>query len=148
MRLICSSLGLIFALGLVPTSPAAAKGTVRVQQANGSVSVYSGVSIRVANKTLRVTSADGKGTLIIDKAACFSDGQLERCLPYSIQLSQNGKTHPLDFKTGTVYVNLTATKQQLPMSSTQIPPKGILMALQTKIGTYVSLSGTIDEMKR
>ena len=123
-----------------------AKGTINVQQNNGSVQVYHDVTIRVAHKALRVTTADGKGTLIIDKAACSFVGELQSCLPYSIKLEQGGVVKPLDFKRGTVYVNLTGDKQQLPYSSTQIPPQGILLSLQTKIGTIVNLSGVIDQV--
>lgn len=147
MQNITGPLSLVLALALGFTSIAYAQGTVRVQQSTGKVRVYNNVSIRVAKKTLRVTTADRKGTLIVDKAACSSDGALQRCLPYSIKLAQGGSTHPLDFLTGTIYANLTDTKQQLPLSSTQLPPRGIVMALRTKIGTYVSLTGVIDEVK-
>jgi hypothetical protein len=32
----------------------------------------------------------------------------------------------------------------MPLSSQIIPPKGIVMALTTKAGTYISMTGTID----
>jgi hypothetical protein len=47
-----------------------------------------------------------------------------------------------------VYVNLTGAKQQLPLSSTQLPPQGILLSLRTKIGTIVNLSGEIDQVAK
>ncbi|MGZ3553919.1 MAG: hypothetical protein ACXWNK_17995 [Vulcanimicrobiaceae bacterium] len=126
------------------TAFAEAKGTVRVQQSSGSVQVYRDVAIRIVGKTLRVTTADGTGTLVIDKAACSYVGEVQRCLPYHITLDQGGGAHPIDLKEGTAYVNLTDAKQQLPLSSQQLPPHSILLALSTKIGTYLTMNGEID----
>ena len=123
---------------------ASAKGTMKVQQADGSVQVYNDVEIRAGNKQLKVTTADGKGTLRIDRAACQTVGELLRCLPYDMILTQNGKTYALDFQQGVVYVNKTKEKHNLPLSSTSVPPNGILMGISTKIGTFASMTGTID----
>jgi hypothetical protein len=130
-------------------SAAHAKGMVRVQQADGSVQEYPNVTIKlVRNKALYLTTEDGKGTLVVYRAACSLVDKIQRCLPYSAELAQGGTTKPLDFKDGTVYGNLTDTKQTLPFSSTELPPNGILMLFKTKIGTYVTASGTIDEIKQ
>jgi hypothetical protein len=147
LRNLCSFI-IAFAILLAASSASYAKGTIRVQQSNGSVQVYHDVTIRIAQKALRVTTADGKGTLIIDKAACSFVGELQVCLPYSIKLDQHGSVNPLDFERGTVYVNLTDAKQQLPLSSTQLPPQGILLSLRTRIGTIVNLSGVIDQVAK
>jgi hypothetical protein len=133
---------------VMSAAPAQATGTVRVQQSNGSVQVYDDVSIRVTHKVLRVTTSDGTGTLIIDKAACSYAGQLQVCLPYSVKLQQGGQTRPIDLISGTVYVNTTGQTQQLTYSSTQLPPRGILLALRTKAGTYVNMTGRIDEITK
>jgi hypothetical protein len=125
-----------------------AKGTVTVQQSDGSTQTYKNVTIRIANKTLRVTTADGVGTLVIDKAACSYVGNLQMCLPYSMTLDQGGGTHPLDFQRGTVYVNLTDSNQPLAQSSLQLPPNGILLSLTTKVGTIVNMSGTVDQVQK
>ncbi len=125
-----------------------AKGTVTVQQSDGSTQTYNNVSIVIANKTLRITTADGVGSLVIDKAACSYVGDLQMCLPYSMTLDQGGGTHPLDFQRGTVYANLTDSKQPLPQSSAQLPPNGIMLSLTTKIGTIVNLTGTIDKVQK
>jgi len=125
-----------------------AKGTVTVQQSNGSTQTYNNVTIVIAHKTLRVTTADGVGTLVIDKAACSYVGNLQMCLPYSMTLDQGGGTHPLDFQRGTVYVNLTDSKQPLSNSSMQLPPQGILLSLTTKVGTIVNMTGTIDKVQK
>ena len=138
---------LLCLLLLLDAGTAIAKGVVRVQQSNGSVKNYD-VSIRVVHRSLRIMTSDGKGTLIIDHAACSYVGELQRCLLYGAKLQQNGETRPIDIDTGTVYVNLTNTKQQLPFSSTQIDPQGILLTMRTKIGTYVSMHGRIDEWVR
>jgi len=41
-------------------------------------------------------------------------------------------------------VNLTSSRQQMSHSSQQLPPNGILMALKTQIGTYITVVGVID----
>jgi hypothetical protein len=140
----CCALALI----LGASSAAYAKGTVRVQQPNGSVQQYDDVTIRIANQALWITTADGVGTLEIEKAACSYVGSLQMCLPYSMTLDQGGGMHPLDFLRGTAYVNFTDDKQQLPLSSIQLPPQGILMSITTKVGTIVNMSGTIDKVEK
>jgi len=136
------------AVFLTAASAAHAKGTVTVQQSDGSTQTYNNVSIVIAHKTLKVTTADGVGTLVIDKAACSYVGNLQMCLPYSMTLDQGGGSHPLDFQRGTVYVNLTDSKQPLSQSSMQLPANGILLSLTTKIGTIVNLTGTIDKVQK
>jgi hypothetical protein len=145
-----SVLSLIAAVAVVLAAgvSAQAKGTARIEQSDGSSQTYSDVDIRVSNKTLRLTSADGKGVLVIDRAACSYVGDILRCLPYSMTLDQGGGAHPLDFAGGTVYLNLTTDKQQMPSSSAQLPPHGILLAIQTKIGTLITLSGLMDEVSK
>jgi hypothetical protein len=51
-------------------------------------------------------------------------------------------------QTATVWLNPGNAKQQLPHSSTQLPPLGVLLSIQTKAGTYLALNGTVDELKK
>jgi hypothetical protein len=127
---------------------AGATGTVRIQQADGSAKVYQGVRIVIANKSMTLTSPDGKGTLTISKAACTSIGQMFRCLPYAATLAQNGKTLQIGLQSGTVWINPSTSIQQLPQSSTTVQSQGVLMSLETKSGTYVSLSGIADVLSK
>jgi hypothetical protein len=138
---------LISIFGLLSIAPAGATGTMRVQQSNGTVQVYHDVLIRVAQRTLRIGSKDRKGVLVIDRAACTYAGAVMRCLPSTMKLEQSGQTKEIQLITGTIYVNLTDDTQQLHHSSTQLAPHDILLALQTKRGTYVSVHGHIDEVQ-
>jgi hypothetical protein len=137
---------LAFTCALAFSAPAAATGLVRVQQSNGSVQEYPNARIDYSKdaKALTITTADGKGKLVIDQAACSYAGEVYRCLLTHMTLTQNGETHPLDFSKGTIYANTTGESLNLPLSSQIIPPRGIVMALTTKAGTYISLIGTID----
>ncbi len=128
--------------------PALATGTARIQQSDGSVKTYTGVRIVVVNRTLRMTSSDGKGTVILSHAACSAVGDLLRCLPDSATLEQNGEMHTIALREGTVWFNKSQTTQQLPLSSTQLPPQGVLLSFSTPKGTYVSLSGTVDKVNK
>jgi hypothetical protein len=145
MRIVASLTLLVF-LGTL--APALATGTLRKQESDGDVTVYNNVSIKVVHRTLRVTSADGKGTLVINQAACSYVDQIQRCYPLKISLEQGGVTQPLDLKNGTIYVNTTDQAQQMPFSSQQLPPKGILLSINTKIGTYVTMTGKVDGIVR
>jgi hypothetical protein len=129
-------------------SRAQATATVQVQQSDGSVQNYPNSSIVITNKTLRITSADKQGTIIIDRAACFDLGNVIRCLADQLSLVQGGKNQQLDLHYGTVYLNKTDAKQPLPHTSQQLSPNGIMLSLVTKIGTVVNVTGTIDKWNK
>jgi hypothetical protein len=127
-------------------STAQAKGIARIAQSDGVVREYR-VSVHVVDhRAVRIISADGRGTLVIGKAACSYAGELERCLPYSIELDQLGKKHNIAFERGTEYLNRTGTVQQLPFSSQHVPPHGLLLLVLTAHGTYITVRGTIDRI--
>lgn len=128
---------------LLSTSVALASGTVRVQQVNGSVQTYPNSTFVVEGKTLRLTTADKKGTLVITDAACSFDGKLMRCLPYNVILKQGG-SYQIPLRSGTIYYNPTGQVQTLSYSSSQIGPKGVLGTMHTVHGTYVTITGTLD----
>lgn len=127
-------------------SAAGATGTVTVQQTNGHVDVYKDVSVKVIHDALFMTSADGKGTLIIHRAACSYQAELLVCFVTSATLVQAGKVSPLDFKIGTLYVNLTDAPQPLALSTKKVAPESVLLSFTTKRGTYVNLNGRIDKV--
>ncbi len=122
-------LALAAALGLSASlaAPCLAEGTVRVQQSDGTSQVYQNVNIKLVSRTLRVETADGRGALIINQASCAYQGELERCTPTRISLEQHGATKPLDLATGNIYINPTNHTVTMPLSSSQLPPRGILL---------------------
>lgn len=145
-----STLGLFFA-GLVLGSvaaPAWAQGTVTIQHADGSLNTYQNVAIKVIHNALFVTSSDGKGTMVINRAACSYQGATYVCLPTGVTLVQSGSSQAIDLATGTIYANMTDEKQQLPLSSQQLAPHGILLSISTEKGTYISLTGVIDKVTK
>ena len=133
---------------LVGRDPASALGTVRIQKSDGSVKTYTNVRIAIRDKSMSLTSSDGKGTLVIGKAACTKIGVLVRCLPYEATLQQFGRSATIGLKSGTAWLNPEDSPQQLSYSSTQLPPHGVMLAVQTERGTYVTLTGTVDSIKR
>jgi hypothetical protein len=131
---------------LLATAAARAEGTLTIQQSDGDSNVYHHVAIKVIHSALYVTSADGKGTLVINRAACAYQGKLMVCLPTSAALVQSGKTSALDFQKGTVYLNSTDDAQQMSASTTKVAPHSIVLSFTTQRGTYVSLTGQIDKV--
>lgn len=127
---------------------ASATGTAIVQQSDGSIKTYADVSVRLARQELALTSSDGAGTLVIAKAACSSEGPLLKCLPYDATLFQYGKKTHISLNNGTIWLNPTATKQQLPHSSSALPPRGVMVSTKTKAGTYLSFIGKIDQVQK
>lgn len=144
-----STVAFICAVAFASSGTAAyATATVGVHNEDGSSQTYSNVSVKIVNQALNLTTSDGKGTLIIKKAACSYAGEIQVCLPYTLTIVQSGASHALDFERGTVYLNLSDSVQTLPQSSMQIPVRGIVMSLKTKIGTIINMTGTIDQVTK
>ncbi|HVR47342.1 MAG TPA: hypothetical protein VMT95_12005 [Candidatus Binatia bacterium] len=140
-----ATLALASATGLT-AAPAQAMGTVTIQQPNGARNTYHDAVIKVIHNALFITSADGKGTLVINRAACAYQGAVLVCFVTSATLVQAGKTSPLDFRNGTVYVNMTDQPQALARSTMKVPAKGIVSSFTTARGTYVNMIGSIDKV--
>ncbi len=137
----------LFAAFLITPLPANAEGTTRIQQSDGTIHVYSDVRIRLTGQTLWIHSADHKGVLEVTTGACSFVRNVQRCLPYVATLRQHGKTHEIALDHGTVFMNLTEAIQYLPRSSEGLGPHQVLVLLHTMHGTYVSVRGTLDEVK-
>jgi hypothetical protein len=148
IRFSVAALAAFAAFTFSSTFAARAEGTARIQQADGTVNVYEDVKIQIIHNTLAMTTADGKGTLMIYRAACAYQGDIYVCLPTGATLVQGGSVNPINITRGTVYANLTGEMQQLSLSTMRLPAHSIMMALRTKRGTYVTLSGTIDKVKK
>jgi hypothetical protein len=144
------SLATLFASAMlaVPFGAANATGTAHIQQRDGSSKTYTNVRIAIRNESMALTSSDGKGTFVLGKAACTKIGALIQCLPYDATLLQSGRSMHIALKSGTVWLNPSSTMQQLSHSSTQLPPRGVLLSVETKRGTYVTLTGVVDEMQK
>src|SRR5581483_12229701 len=102
-----SALLALLACFVVTPIPAAAKGTATIVHSDGRTDTYNDVAIKVIHGALYMTSADAKGTIVVHRAACSYQDKLMVCLLTSATLIQNGQTSPLDFRSGTVYVNST-----------------------------------------
>ncbi len=136
-----------WATWLAAGSPASAKGVTLIQERNGTVKTYSDVSIALNRQTLTLRTADGKGILTIVTGACSFDNNVQRCLPYSAELTQNGRTHPIAIDYGSVFLNMTSEAHHLPLSSDILAPRTVLVLFKTAHGTYVTSKGTLDEVK-
>ncbi|MFY9720068.1 MAG: hypothetical protein WAK16_10535 [Candidatus Cybelea sp.] len=134
-----------FALEL---SVANAAGTARIVQRDGSAKTYTNVRITVRDQSMWITSSDGQGTLVFGKAACTKIGELVKCLPYDATLYQYGEKRHIALANGTVWLNPSQTYEQLTHSSTQLPPRGVLLAVETKAGTFLSLTGVVDQVQK
>lgn len=129
------------------TAAAQAKGTVTIVHSDGSQNVYNDAVIKIIHNALYVTSDDGDGTIVISRAACSYQDKLLVCLVTKATLVQDGSVTPLDFKSGTLYVNSTDDAQQLALSTTKIPAHSVLLSFTTDKGTYVGVSGRIDKVQ-
>lgn len=139
---------MIAAFAVATISVASAKGVTLVQQADGSVRTYLDVSIRLSGQTLRLRSADRRGELRIVNGACSFIGAIQRCLPYSVALIQDGETRRIAILHGTVFLNLSNTAQRLPRSSEELAPRTVLALWRTVRGTYVTIKGKLDEVSQ
>ncbi len=133
------------AFAIVPSAPASATGTVRIQQRDGDVKTYPGVIMKVGHKTLTLTSADRVSTVAISDADCGQNGALVRCTGGGFSLVQDGARHVVPFKTATFYFNPTGEDQVLPLSTMKIGARSVIFAVQTAKGTYITGNGKLDE---
>lgn len=144
------SLGAVFAVATLSASfgVAGATGTAVIAHPDGSESTYTNVRIAIWNQSMALTSSDGKGTVVFGKASCTKIGELVKCLPWDATLFQNGQKVHVALQSGTVWLNPSTSYQQLSHSSTALPPRGVMLAVRTKRGTYVTLTGVVDEVHR
>lgn len=126
-------------------APAAATGTVRIQQHNNSVQTYSGVVMKVTGETLTLTSADGVSTVVINGGHCDRSTDLMQCSGGKMSLRQGGTTHIIPFKTAAFYFNLGGQDQALPLSTMKIGPHSVIFAARTAKDTYITGNGKLDE---
>ncbi len=136
---------IVIALVLILSARASATGSVRIQQRDGSVQTYTGVTLKAANKSLTLISADKVTTVVISGADCAHDGAIVRCMGGGFSLLQDGKRHTVAFKTATFYFNLTDQDQLLPLSTTRIAAHSVTFAVQTAKGTYITGNGKLDQ---
>ncbi len=132
----------------VSVRPAGANGTVVIAYTDGSSKLYHNVRIIIWNESMAITSADGQGTVVLGKASCTKVGELLRCLTYDATLFQNGDRLHIPLRSGTVWLNPTHDYQPMSHSSAEIPPRGVLLAVKTRRGTEVTMTGTVDEVRR
>ncbi|MGA8797982.1 MAG: hypothetical protein WB526_13080 [Candidatus Cybelea sp.] len=136
---------IVVAFILALSAPALATGNVRIQQRDGSVQTYTGVTLKVANKTLTLISADKVSTVVISGVNCAHDSAIVRCAGGRFSFLRDGERHTVAFKTATFYFNLTDQDQVLPLSTTKIAPHSVIFAVQTAKGTYITGNGKLDQ---
>jgi hypothetical protein len=125
---------------------AGATGTALIRQSDGHTDQYNHVKIKLLHGALFMTTADGKGTVVIHRAACSYQAQLMVCFVTSATLIQGGSVKTIDLKTGTIYANTTDDPQPMPFTTRKVAPHSILLSLSTYKGTYVSLVGRVDKV--
>lgn len=138
-------LAAIICVALSPV-PAGATGTITIHHSDGTLSSYKDVDVRVLSGSLFLTSEDGDGTIVVNRAACSYQGKIIVCLPTSAALVQDGASHALDLKSGTIYMNYDDSAQPMSRSSAKLPAHSILLALSTRNGTVISVRGRIDQV--
>jgi hypothetical protein len=133
------------ALLIFPSAPAGATGSIRIQQGNGSVKMYAGVTFKVKKRTLTLTSADKVSSVVISGADCAPDVDIVRCTGGGFSLLQDGARHMIPFKAATFYFNVSDQDRSLPLSTTKIAAHSVVFAVETAKGTDVTGSGQLDE---
>jgi hypothetical protein len=140
-----TSLPIIAALFVALVAPAAATGTVRIQQHDNSVQTYTGVVMKIVGHTLTLTSADHVSTVVISGASCDSSTELIRCTGGGMSLKQDGVNHVIPFRSATFYFNLTDQDQALPLSTLKVAPHSVVFAARTIKDTYITGNGKLDQ---
>ena len=139
------SVPIIAGLFVALAAPAAATGTVRIQQHDDSVQTYTSVVMKIVGRTLTLTSADGVSTVVISGATCDRSTDLIRCTGGGMSLKQDGVNHVIPFKSATFYFNLTDQDQALPLSTLKVAPHSVVFAARTVKDTYITGNGKLDQ---
>lgn len=140
-------LALVGAAVVCTAAPVCAEGVTRIQQIDGKREVYRHVTIQMRGQTLFLRSSDRKGVLEVTSGACTYLAGLKRCLPYRTVYYDRGKAHTVVLERGTVYTNVTDGPVQLPHSADRLGPHDVLVLLHTMRGTYLSVTGSVDQIK-
>jgi len=147
MRRLSFTLACLLSVAIAFPARGAAEALVRVQQSDGTTQVYRNVHATLHGTTLWLRSPDRKDRLQIVSAACSFPHKLQRCLPYQVTLHKPDRTHQLTITHGVFYVNLTSEPHHLLHSSEIVAPHGVVVFLHTTRGTYVSATGSLDDVK-
>jgi hypothetical protein len=139
------ALAALASVALAPV-PGGAEGTIDIHHSDGTLNTYDDVDVRVFSGSLFLTTDDGDGTIVVTRSACSYQDKIIVCLPTSAALVQDGESHALDLKTGTIYLNYTSVPQPLSRSSAKLAPNSVLLALSIKNGTVINLRGKLDEV--
>jgi spore germination protein GerM len=140
-----TSLSIVAALFAALVAPAAATGTVRIQQHDNSVQTYTGVVMKIVGRTLTLTSADGVSTVVISGGTCDRSTELIRCTGGGMSLKQDGVNHVIPFRSATFYFNLTDQDQELPLSTLKVAPHSVVFSAHTVKDTYITGTGKLDQ---
>ena len=139
----------VFVLALLCTAaPSGATGTLRVQHLDGKIKTYQHVRVLVKDESMALVSADGKGYLVLGKAACTLIGKNLRCALYDGTLLQFGQKTHVALKDGTLWLNPGKTAEQIADSSVKLAPHGVWLSVVSKKGLHATLSGTADEIQK
>jgi hypothetical protein len=129
------------------TAAVSAAGSVQIQQSNGSVKTYAGVTLKVAHASLTLTSADKVSSVVVGGADCVPVGDITRCSGGKFAFLQDGKKRAIPEKASTFYVNSTDRDLTLPLSTSKIAAHSVVFALETAKGTDLTGSGKLDGME-
>ncbi len=136
---------IVVAFVLALSAPASATGNVKIQQRDGSIRTYTGVTFKIASKTLTIESADKYSKVILRGADCAHQGDIVRCTGGAFTLVQGGEPHAVKFKSATFYFNLTDQDQPMPLSTMKVAAHSVVFVMQTAKGTYVTGNGKLDQ---
>ncbi len=144
MRLTALLVAFIFIT--LSAAPARAAGTLQIHDSSGSFNTYTGVTVNVFSGSLFITSADGKGTLVVNRSACSYQSKIIVCLPTSVILVQKRKEQRAFAHHWHALSQLYGEAQPLRLSSAKVPAHAVILSFTTANGTYVTLHGTLDQV--
>lgn len=132
---------------LVPI-PAFAKGEINIERPNGETEIYSGVEIHNTSDILYFKSPDEDTIFLISKNQCDKEGELIVCNKARMGLDTQGVLEEIKVREIHLFINPTATSQQIKGSQVTMSPGTVLLEFVTEKGTYVTALGRIDSTQK
>lgn len=132
---------------LFPITSAFAKGEVSLEYPDRDADNYEGVEIHDTPSSLYFRDAEGTSTVIVDKNQCTKEGELIFCDKARVSIENDGVIEEIVFTELVLFINNTATKQQIKGSLLVLKPQTVLLEGVTKKGTFITAYGKIDSNK-
>ncbi|HTW82923.1 MAG TPA: hypothetical protein VMD91_02505 [Candidatus Sulfotelmatobacter sp.] len=123
---------------------ALAQGEVRIEQHDGSNTLYPGVRIGVAADTVTFTLPNSQHAIVVTGKDCHRENGVRVCDGAEVWFDRYGVNEELRLTKAFVFINDTHRELPIKGSRVELSPNTLLVEILTKRGTYITGRGWVD----